>query len=279
MPQLSSNNIPRNTRNTRPTQPVYAAPVRAGVTPLQMPDSMRHALMKVGVVAVLCIAALFAFQSPSPQPRTHSATVQPTETPRRAEIVPAVLRTTTMEDSREVERRREEIAREYTRREEARRSQAAAERAEEARQATRQAEAERERVAQAERAAESERITVALRLAEERESGAHQPVQQLAFTRSNTSLMPPVPQVAQQTWIRFRLIPGLNLNINTHGRPCTVRTDVTMGIFANHPSLPHRTVPAGDGLRFPLNRGQGPNSIHARPAGRNGGTLELRFDD
>ena len=269
MPQLSSNRIPRNTRNTRPTQPVHAAPVRPGATPQRMTDGMRRALMKVGAVAVLCFVALVALQSPSPQPRTHSAMAQPAETPHRAEIVPAVFRTTTTEDSREVERRREE----------ARQSQAAAERAEKERQAARRTEAESERMAQAARAAESERITVALRLAEDRNSGVRQPVQQQGFARSNTSVMPPVPQVPQQPWVRFRLIPGLNLNINTHGRPCTVRTDVTMGIFANHPSLPHRTVPAGNGLHFPLNHGQGPNSIHARPVGRSGGTLELRFDD
>jgi hypothetical protein len=88
-----------------------------------------------------------------------------------------------------------------------------------------------------------------------------------------------MPATQMERWERFRLRPGLILHIQTNGRPCTVRTDATMDVFPNNPSLAHRIVGAGSALRFPLQRGQGPMSIHASPLRGAYGTLELRYDD
>jgi len=271
-----------------------------------MTDGMRRALMKVGAVAMLCIVALVALQSPSPQPRTRSVMAQPTETPHRAEILPAVFRTTVTEDSREVDRRREEVAREYARREEARQRQAAVERAEETRQADRRVEAQRtaeaERVAEAERAAEEERVAAvqreeeAKRAAErERTAGVQRANEMRRQAEESRSQRPPtwqqasitrgtapsriIPMVSERRWEHFRLIPGKVLRIHTNGRPCTVRTDVTMDVYPNHPALAHWVILPGSTLRFPLQRGQGPMNIFARPLNGIYGVIELRYDD
>lgn len=87
------------------------------------------------------------------------------------------------------------------------------------------------------------------------------------------------PEVVPRAWARYRLTPGKILHINTGGRPCSVRTDTTMEVFPNNPSLAHRVLPANSGFHFPLMRGQGPSSIHARPLGTASGTIELRYDD
>lgn len=240
MPQLSSNNIPINTRNTRGFQAAYPSPPQRRDVPDRMSDGMRNALLKICGIACLCVAGLAIFGSPSPTSRPRVAEIERNERPPQPTVVPAVFRTTVSEAPRQVTQPVIPVARPV----------------------------EPQRLT----ASRSEETPIRPTIA--------------APTKTAFQLDPnngfraatPAPMRVESPWIRYRLIPGMNLNINTYGRPCTVRTDATIEVFPNNPSLPHRIVQAGSGLHFPILRGEGPNSIHARPVGRSGGTLELRFD-
>lgn len=130
---------------------------------------------------------------------------------------------------------------------------------------------EAQRASEAQRAAEFLRQSVEGRAIPQ--SGEHSNAQ------SVTRLPQPAPEVAQRPWARYRLIAGKTLRINTEGRPCSIRTDTTVEVFPNNPSLAHRIVPAYGELHFPLLRGQGPASIHARPLGMTDGTILFRYAD
>lgn len=262
---------------------------------------MRRALFKVGAVAVACMAALAAVQSASEQRGTTETSEFHEMPPRVMATVPAVLRSerageTKQPTLRAVSFRQQETPRqtvqEVARVEEARlaalrkaEAQATAQREEEARQrmAVREASRAEEnrlaalRAAEARSAEDDRRRSGAWRIAQEMRPPVPTAPIQTSFSGPATAST--LPTGRSDGWVRYDLRPGSILHVQTNGRPCTVRTDTAMDVFPNNPSLSHRIVEAGRGLRFPILRGQGPKSIHASPLGGESGTLEFRYDD
>jgi len=269
-------------------------------------DGMARAWLTVGAVAFICLGALAALQQASPRLATHAVTAQPAQDRTRvATAVPVSLRANHDEDLRVEERRREAAAREATRRQDgerqraeskeiqrAKQSRLAAERTVEAvRLAKVQREAEAQRIANKQMEADRSRAAGKRRAIEAQQLADNQRVSESVrsvdfWVRRNQPTEVPVtrvpahaPERLERPWNRRQLIPGMVLHIQTNGRPCTVWTDTPMDIFPNNPSLAHRVVEAGRELHFPLQRGRGPESIHARPIGGTSGTIAVRFDD
>lgn len=267
-----------------------------------MSEGMRRALFKVGAVAVSCMVALAAVQSASQQRRTTEARESHEVPPRVVTTEPAVLKSQRVGETerptlRAVSFRQQETprqtAQEAARVEEASlaalrkaEAQATALREDEARQrmAVREASRAEEnrlaalRAAEARSAEDERRRSEAWRIAQEMRAPAPT-VARILPLFSGPATASALPTARSDGWVRYDLRPGSILHVQTNGRPCTVRTDTTMDIFPNNPSLSHQIVEAGRGLRFPILRGQGPKSIHASPLGGESGTLEFRYDD
>lgn len=209
-----------------------------------MPEGMRRAWLTVGAVAVACTAGLIALHNPAQDRRGAGVTRQQAAQQPTIVTTPAVLRMEQRSDETRVGNQEQSTTR------------AVAFRREDAPQP-------------------SARVG---RIGGETDAAGY-PAPIIPTTYGGPAAGAALPAARTERWERFLLRPGLILHIQTRGRPCTVRTDTAIDVFPNNPSLAHRIVNAGSALHFPLQRGQGPMSIHARPLPGAYGTLELRYDD